>query len=312
MIKYRGRFAPSPSGPLHFGSLIAALGSWLDAKAHDGEWLVRMEDIDPPREIAGAADDILKTLEQYGLYWDQNVTYQSHRLTLYQNVLEQLEDNNLIYRCICTRNQIKQTGGIYQNICRHKIHSAQTPYSLRLKVNQLPSFFDDLFQGKCQTREKSAQEDFILKRKDHLYAYMLAVVVDDREQQISHVIRGADLLETTAQQLYLFDVLTSLNNKLLNDKRLTQPLPCYLPSYGHLPLAVDNNGLKLSKQNHASAISKEDVGETLWKALTFLKQNPPVELAKEPKENLLIWAVENWQPNNFKETRQSSVFLENR
>jgi glutamyl-Q tRNA(Asp) synthetase len=300
-IGYRGRFAPSPSGPLHFGSLVAALGSWLDAKANDGEWLLRMEDIDPPREIPGAADDILRTLERYGLYWDQQVTYQSNNLAYYQHIIDGLKKNGLIYQCNCTRKKIKQSGGIYLNVCRDKNLNTEEPHSLRLIVKQRAAFFNDLYQGKCQINPITAKEDFILKRKDGLFAYMLAVVADDREQQINHVIRGVDLLDTTDQQLYLFDVLNSL--PFLNNNSQSQTLP----SYGHLPLVVDKNGLKLSKQNHASAITESHVSKTLWQVLMLLKQNPPDELSKETKEVLLDWAIDNWQPSNFKGLRDCTL-----
>lgn len=282
MNNYRGRFAPSPSGPLHFGSLVAALGSWLDAKSNQGLWLVRMEDIDPPREIPGAADDILRTLESYGLIWDEDVTYQSNNLDDYQQIIEQLLADQKVYRCICTRKQIKLSGGIYQNICRDKHYGLDTEHSIRLGVTTPLTGFNDLYQGYCPVEKQISSEDFILKRKDGLFAYMLAVVFDDAQQQISHVIRGADLLETTVQQLSLFNTLN------------TKP-----PIYGHLPLAVNNAGLKLSKQNHAKAIPSNHISENLWQALCFLQQSPPDELRHESKTNLLLWAVNNWNPEMF-------------
>jgi glutamyl-Q tRNA(Asp) synthetase len=282
MTLYRGRFAPSPSGPLHFGSLIAALGSWLDAKYHHGEWLLRIEDIDPPREVAGAADDILKTLDSYGLHWDQEVSYQSNHVKRYQQIIDQLMNDDLVYRCNCTRKEIKALGGIYQNTCRDKKIALQSKYALRLKVDISTSAFDDYYQGYCAINENIANEDFILKRKDGLYAYMLAVVVDDIDQKISHVIRGADLLETTQQQRFLFNILKKAP-----------------PIYGHLPLAVNELGMKLSKQNHAQAISFNKINENIWQALAFLQQAPPDELRHESKEHLLQWAVENWQSQLF-------------
>ena len=287
MNTYRGRFAPSPSGPLHFGSLIAALGSWLDARHHKGEWFVRIEDIDPPREVIGAADEILSTLEKFGLVWDGQVTYQSDNQHHYQQVLQQLFDENEIYRCTCTRKQIQSTKGIYTNICRDKHHSEATGHSLRLKVRQPVTAFEDCYQGYCNTTLSSASEDYIVKRKDGLYAYMLAVVIDDIEQQITHIIRGADLLETTTQQLYLFSLLKA-------------PLPIF----GHLPVAVNNQGLKLSKQNHAPSISHAPVNEMLWSALNFLKQSPPEALRKEDKSLILDWATQHWQIDKFTGKRQ--------
>lgn len=287
MNRYRGRFAPSPSGPLHFGSLIAALGSWLDARHHDGDWLVRIEDIDPPREVKGAADDILRTLENYGLYWDQAVSYQSSNLEYYQETLERLMIEGLVYRCTCTRKQIRESSGIYQNLCRDKNIPPVSSHSLRLRVNQPTLSFTDIFQGQNDTESAAAGEDFILKRKDGLYAYMLAVVLDDLQQQMTHVIRGADLLETTTQQISLFRIL-----------KASPPL------YGHLPLAVNSRGLKLSKQNHAEAISINRVSENLWRALDFMKQAPPAELQGAPAETILEWAIPNWNPNNFSGCRQ--------
>jgi len=287
MDNYRGRFAPSPTGPLHFGSLIAALGSWLDARHNNGEWLVRIEDIDPPREVDGAADLILKTLDSYGLYWDQTVLYQSSNQPQYQQILETLLSQDKVYRCTCTRKKIRLIGGVYKNLCRTQNHNSSTSHSLRLKVNDPILAFDDYYLGTCETEHRSAQEDFILKRKDGLFAYMLAVVVDDIQQNITHVIRGADLLETTTQQLYLYNQLE------------VKP-----PVFGHLPLAVNHLGLKLSKQNHAPGISLEHINETLWQALIFLNQNPDESLKKESKENLLAWAIEHWKPELFRDKQQ--------
>ena len=282
MSAYRGRFAPSPTGPLHFGSLVAALGSWLDARSNQGEWLVRIEDIDPPREVSGAADDILRTLENYGLYWDHEVLYQSSQYDYYQQLLQQLLDDNFVYRCNCTRKQIKATGGIYSNHCRNKSIKASDEHSLRLKVINPLHGFDDCFQGQCDTELSAANEDFIVRRKDGLYAYMLAVVADDFQQQITHVIRGADLLDTTTQQLCLFNSIKA------------KP-----PVFGHLPLVVNSEGLKLSKQNHALPVNVKNASECLWQSLAFLKQSPPESIRKEEKETQLNWAIENWRPAAF-------------
>ena len=283
MMKYRGRFAPSPTGPLHFGSLVAALGSWLDARSNNGEWLVRIEDIDPPREVAGASDEILRTLEYFGLYWDQQVTYQSDNLEYYHDILDQLISKDIVYCCVCTRKQIKTTNGIYQNSCRYKDNTDSEKHSLRLKVMHPVLSFQDYFHGQCKAKMELAKEDYILKRKDGLYAYMLAVVLDDYRQNISHVIRGADLLDTTVQQIYLFNTLNAP-----------------VPQYGHLPLVVNNLGKKMSKQNQAPAIQHKNVAEQLWQALDFLKQAPPVELHNDSKENILNWATQHWDPDTFK------------
>jgi len=198
-----------------------------------------------------------------------------------------LIEQDLVYRCTCTRRQIQSTGGTYTNLCRTQQHPASIEHSLRLKVINPVFDFEDCFQGMCNIDGISANEDFIIKRKDGLFAYMLAVVIDDIRQHITHVIRGADLLNTTTQQLYLFKCLK------------TRP-----PVYGHLPLAVNLQGMKLSKQNHAQALSMVNISETLWYALAFLKQNPPQTMQKEHSEVLLEWAVQNWKPESFAKNQQ--------
>ncbi|RRS07744.1 tRNA glutamyl-Q(34) synthetase GluQRS [Pseudoalteromonas sp. J010] len=253
---YRGRFAPSPSGPLHFGSLVAALGSYLDAKANRGQWLVRIEDIDTPRVVSGAAENILATLEAYGLYWDEVVVYQSQRHTLYQSYLDELTSNELVYACQCTRKQIKAMGGFYNNHCRDLNLSLQGN-ALRLQQRSPVTEFNDKIQGAVVIPNAIAHEDYITKRRDGLFAYQLVVVVDDIEQQISHVVRGADLLAPTARQISLF-----------------QQLNQSVPEYAHLPLAVAAPGFKLSKQNHAPAIDTHHPLPTLHAALRYL--NVPV------------------------------------
>ncbi|KZN47500.1 hypothetical protein N474_12295 [Pseudoalteromonas luteoviolacea CPMOR-2] len=280
---YRGRFAPSPSGPLHFGSLVAALASYLDAKAQNGQWLVRMEDIDTPRVVPGAADAILTTLDAYGLHWDGPVVYQSQRHDLYQDVLASLISSNVVYACTCTRKQIKARGGYYDNHCRAANHNFDNN-ALRLKQNYPVVEFHDGLQGKVQIPDTIAQEDYIIKRRDGLFAYQLVVVVDDHEQGITHVVRGADLLEPTARQLSLF-------------KQLAYPTPLFT----HVPLAVANPGFKLSKQNHAPAIDNQNPLPALIAALEFLGFNPP-KLQFDTIEALLNWAISNYQltklPNN--------------
>ena len=213
--------------------------------------------------------------------------YQSTNLQYYQHIIEKLYSEGLAYRCTCTRKQIQATGGVYQNICRDKQHPAVNPHSIRIKVNQVVNIFDDCFQGRCEIPSVTSNEDFILKRKDGFFAYMLAVVIDDHKQQITHVIRGADLIETTIQQLYLFNVL-----------KIEAPI------YGHLPLAVNDQGLKLSKQNRAAPISNNNISESLWQALVFLQQNPPLSLRLEARDTLLEWAIQNWQPKAFAGNRQ--------
>jgi len=262
---------------LHFGSLIAAVGSYLHAKVHHGQWLVRMEDIDQPRMVAGAADDILRTLELYGLLWDGDVWVQSQRLERYQAVLDQLSQRQLIYGCDCTRARISQLPQGYDGYCRHRqLQQGQLAYRLQAPATALQ--FTDLLQGKVAVPAPVAEEDYIVKRRDGLFAYQLVVVVDDMDQGISHVVRGADLLELTTRQQALFQLLAA-------------PVPEYL----HLPLAVQKPGFKLSKQNHAQAISGWPVSATLAAALRFLGYQVPLELQQAPAAELLDWAVSHWQ-----------------
>jgi len=280
---YIGRFAPSPSGPLHFGSLVAALGSYLQAKSQQGKWLVRIEDIDPPREVSGASEDILATLQAYGLAWDDEVVYQSQQTAHYEQVLASLEQQQLSYACTCTRKIIKQQGGLYRGNCRTS-NLSNIDNALRINVAKLAEpvtgFYDQL-QGDISLDKQQADEDFIIKRKDGLYAYNLAVVIDDINQGISEIVRGADLLPTTGKQISLYQLLGK------------QP-----PSYVHLPLVVTEPGFKLSKQNHALAIDKNNPVPTLLQALTFLGHQAPDFVDKSSCTALLKWAIKNWSLTN--------------
>ncbi|MDE3272183.1 tRNA glutamyl-Q(34) synthetase GluQRS [Pseudoalteromonas sp. G4] len=274
---YRGRFAPSPSGPLHFGSLVAALGSYLDAKAHNGLWLVRIEDIDTPRVVAGSDTLILRTLENYGLYWDESIRYQSECLDHYQEVLNTLTNAKQVYACKCTRKEIKQHGGFYTGHCRD-LGLDFEQQALRLKQS-LPTYqFNDLFKGNIIVESKFAEEDYIIKRRDGLFAYQLVVVLDDIAQQISHIVRGADLLFPTVRQISLY--------KLLGAK---------VPQFGHLPLAVAEPGFKLSKQNYAAAIDMDKPQQTLLAALNFLGLDTEAQLISATVEEIIHWAVNIWQ-----------------
>ncbi len=286
---YIGRFAPSPTGLLHFGSLVSALASYLDAHHNHGQWLVRIEDIDPPREQAGATDAILRSLEDHGLQWHGTVIYQSQRLDVYADYLAQLQANNLIYSCNCTRQALAAMGGIYSGRCRTRSIDVTQSHALRLKLYDLPSSaislagtellkFNDLLQGIQQQNLRHDVGDQILKRKDGLFAYQLAVVVDDIEQQITHIIRGSDLLEVTARQIFLFRLLQT---------------PA--PEFGHVTLATYSNGQKLSKQNLAPPLQSVDAGANLWQALNFLGQEPPKELYAAQPNELLDWGKQNWQ-----------------
>lgn len=289
---YIGRFAPSPSGPLHFGSLIAALGSYLQAKSHQGKWLVRIEDIDPPREVAGASDDILATLKAYGLMWDDEVIYQSQQSAHYEQVLTQLHHQHLSYACTCTRKIIKQQGGLYLGCCRDK-DLDQKNNALRINVAKLVTpithFYDQL-QGDVTLNKQQANEDYIIKRKDGLYAYNLAVVIDDINQGITEIVRGADLLSTTGKQISLY--------KLLGKQA---------PTYVHLPLAVTKPGLKLSKQNHALAIDKQNPIPTLLQALSFLGHPVPDLVDTSRCSTILKWAIENWSLNKLSQQTEIQV-----
>ena len=281
---YIGRFAPSPSGPLHFGSLVAALGSYLQAKAQQGNWLVRMEDLDPPREMPGAADDILRTLEAYGLEWDGGIMYQSQRHDAYQAQINAWLENQQAYYCQCTRKQIKQAGGFYPGNCRDKQLEA-AGNAIRLKVDTPVLAFDDLLHGHISIPAPLAEEDFIIRRRDGLFAYNLAVVLDDIEQGITEVVRGADLIEPTGRQIGLY--------RLLGHPEV---------SYLHLPLAVTENGNKLSKQNHAPAIDKTNPRPALVAALRFLGLQPPADLAGSAISDILRWGIDHWQLANLPAT----------
>jgi glutamyl-Q tRNA(Asp) synthetase len=282
---YIGRFAPSPSGPLHFGSLVSALASYLDAKAHGGKWLVRMEDLDPPREQPGAASAILQCLDEHGLHWDGEVIYQSQRSDAYQVCLNALLQAELAYPCTCSRQDLTAMGGIYDGRCRNRPVDSRQTCSLRLKLYDLPDRataeviqFDDLIQGTQIQNLRTQAGDQILKRRDGFYAYQLAVVVDDIAQGITHIIRGSDLLEVTGRQLFFIGLLGAT-----------------LPQFGHVPLAIQANGQKLSKQNHAKALNSQFASRNLWRGLEFLGQNPPADLADASTSECLDWALHHWQ-----------------
>ncbi|MFQ6372616.1 tRNA glutamyl-Q(34) synthetase GluQRS [Shewanella sp. YIC-542] len=266
---YVGRFAPSPSGPLHFGSLIAALGSYLRAKANHGQWLLRIEDIDPPRAVEGAADDIRNTLENYGLYWDNRVLYQSQRFDAYQQCIDRLLQQGDAYFCQCSRREIQQNmHGIYNGHCRHL---GLTEGAVRLHNTQKVAAFEDQLLGSIHVSQSFAGEDFIILRSDGLYAYQLAVVLDDAHQGVTEIVRGADLLEASCRQLSLY-------------RQLQLPTPAFL----HLPLACLRQGFKLSKQNHAQALDKKRPHLALQQALAFLGQAAVID---DTSERMLAQAV---------------------
>jgi glutamyl-Q tRNA(Asp) synthetase len=282
--RYRGRFAPSPTGPLHFGSLVAALGSYLDARAQGGEWLVRIEDLDPPREVPGAATDILRTLEALGLCWDGTVVRQSERGEAYAAALARLERDGATYPCACTRKEIGDAAlagsdgsRVYPGTCRPGLPAGRAARATRLRVSDAEVELDDALQGSVRQRLALEVGDFVLRRADGLIAYQLAVVVDDAAQGITEVVRGADLLDSTPRQILL-------------QRLLGVPTPCYL----HLPVATDAAGEKLSKQTLAAPIALARPGAALVAALRFLGQRPDPRYADAPPAELLAIAAAGW------------------
>ncbi|RUO30148.1 tRNA glutamyl-Q(34) synthetase GluQRS [Aliidiomarina sanyensis] len=292
---YRGRFAPSPSGPLHAGSLVAALGSYLDARAHAGTWLVRIEDIDPPREVAGAADTILRQLENHGLHWDGQVTWQHQHGARYQAVLEQLTQHEFVYRCHCTRAEIKARAPHYDGFCRTRQSSVLTSsrrFALRLHNTQPVTSFQDRFHGEVICETALAHEDFVLRRRDGLWAYQLAVVADDRAEGITHLVRGEDLLHASAWQLTLWRQLNALGAS-------TVPLP----HLAHLPLVYGPDGRKLSKQNHAPALDETKPLENLYYAVQALRLVPEPLHAYSDIDELLTHAQALWSQTKTTENK---------
>ncbi len=284
--KVIGRFAPSPTGPLHFGSLITALGSYLDARSRGGEWRVRMEDIDPPREQPGAGDNILKTLEAFGFEWDGPVIYQSQHLGVYQDTITDLLKNKLAYYCTCSRKDIAEladgdSGARYPGTCRGHTRPRENT-SIRILTNNNKISLLDRLQGEYHWDLENEFGDFIIKRKDQLFAYHLAVVIDDAEQGITDIIRGADLLTSTPHHLHLQQVLELAT-----------------PNYLHLPMAVDKTGAKLSKQTHATPVNSDNAVPELQAALVFLNQTLPPEHAHCNKHELLGWAIKHWSLENI-------------
>ncbi|MCH9026736.1 MAG: tRNA glutamyl-Q(34) synthetase GluQRS [Proteobacteria bacterium] len=284
---YIGRFAPSPTGPLHFGSLVTALGSWLDARANKGTWLLRIEDIDPPRERPGAADSIKGTLDALGLHWDGEVIYQGQRLAYFDRALESLIEQQLLYRCVCSRKSMRKTvgepghaAGIYPGTCVTRTPGNDQAHSLRIKTSGVHIGYTDRIYGNFMENLATQCGDFIVKRRDGLPAYQLAVVVDDFQQAITHVVRGADLLDNTGRQAYLQSVLG-------------YPRPAYM----HLPVVLNNTGQKLSKQTGAHPLTDKTLSDSLLSALAFLHQNPPAELSKALNTEILEWAIANWRPS---------------
>ncbi len=274
-MNYKGRFAPSPSAPLHFGSLIAALASYLQARSNRGKWLVRIEDVDIPRSIPGTDKIILNTLEALHLHWDEEVIYQSHREQQYETIRNKLDDLNYLYPCTCTRKEIGPNP--YPGTCKNGISSKTKPTSIRLKVDTLKLSFTDRIQGIFEQQLDTDVGDFIVKRSDGMTSYNLAVVSDDADQEITEIVRGTDLLDSTPRQIYI--------QQLLGFKT---------PSYLHFPVASDKSGRKLSKQNHAPEINITNAAMLILDALNFLGQRPPTELAGASIEEIVQWGIDHW------------------
>lgn len=281
--RYRGRFAPSPTGPLHFGSLVAALGSYLRARSLRGAWLVRIEDLDPPRVQPGAADDILRTLEGFGFEWDETVVYQSERGEAYRAALDHLHKQGAAYPCACSRREMQAVarrgpaGPIYPGTCRDGLRGRQAR-AWRIRTDGVEIAFDDAIQGAQRVRLEDDIGDFVIRRADGFYAYHLALVVDDAAAEITEVVRGSDLLPCSAPQIHL-------------QQRLGMPTP----DYAHLPIVINDAGQKLSKQTFAAPVRPERAGQWLTAALAFLGQNPPVDLQRASLARIWDWAHAHWR-----------------
>ena len=277
-LSYSGRFAPSPTGDLHFGSLVSAVASFLQAKHVHGEWLIRMEDIDPPREVPGSATRILHDLSRLGLNSDRPVLYQSTRTSAYQSAIDTLLSEGKAFWCGCSRNDLPPSG-IYPGTCRNGLAPGKYPRAVRFKVGGSTIRFSDLIQGAIEENLEDSVGDFIIRRADGLPAYQLAVVVDDAFQGITEVVRGLDLLESTARQIHLQHVLG---------------LPT--PAYAHHPLAIGDDGRKLGKRLGSDPVGRLPAAQAVSAALQFLGQNPPggMEL-----KDLWSWACEHWQADSI-------------
>jgi glutamyl-Q tRNA(Asp) synthetase len=281
LSSYRGRFAPSPTGPLHAGSILAALASYLDARACGGQWLVRIEDLDPPRESKEAAADILRTLEALGLHWDESVVYQSQRSSAYHDALAQLDAKALLYACNCSRQKLSGHS-IYPGWCRehHIVRGSAT--ALRCQVTDTEIAFTDRLQGEFSQRLAHDVGDFIVHRRDGLFAYQLAVVVDDAWQGITDIVRGIDLLDSTPRQVYL-----------------QQQLGHATPRYAHVPVIVNAEGQKLGKQQYAAAVDATRPAAVLYRTLQRLRQHPDPALEQASAADILAWGIAHWQPQQL-------------
>jgi glutamyl-Q tRNA(Asp) synthetase len=276
-----GRFAPSPTGPLHFGSLLTAVGSYCLARRSGGRWLLRIEDLDTPRVVAGAADEIMRTLEALSLTWDGEVVWQSRRTERYAAILARLDQRGLVFGCACSRKEILasaphagEEGPVYPGTCRSGLRPGRRPRAWRLRVPASQICLTDGVFGPLNQCLADEVGDFVLRRADGLFAYQLAVVVDDADAGVTQVVRGQDLLSSTPRQIYLQECLDFPH-----------------PHYIHLPLALTEGGEKVSKRHGAVAVGQEGGGEWLWRALNFLGQAVPQSLRRAPAPEILEWGV---------------------
>jgi glutamyl-Q tRNA(Asp) synthetase len=278
--RYIGRFAPTPSGYLHFGSLVAAVASYLDARAVGGKWLVRMEDLDPPREMPGAQAAILETLERYGFEWDGPVEHQSERGEAYSAQIEQWLRSGLAYACTCSRKQLEGRNGLYPGPCRAAQHVWHGDVAIRIRVPELDYRFTDRLQGEFHQHLGREVGDFVIRRRDGLFAYQLAVVLDDAWQGVTDIVRGADLLDNTPRQLYLQELLGIA-----------------APRYLHVPLIIQPDGHKLGKSYRSPPLQADQAAPLLVRALKALGQQPPAELLQATPREVLAWGITHWDAN---------------
>lgn len=283
-MPYVGRFAPSPTGPLHFGSLVAAAASWFDARSRGGQWLVRIDDVDTPRCVAGAAEHILDTLQAFGFSWDAAPVWQSRRTEAYRAAFDQLRSTGHAFACACTRKDLADArlapdgSAMYPGTCRHGLPAGRSAHAWRVRAGNALLSFDDGIQGRQQESMADDVGDFVILRADGLFAYQLAAAVDDAQAGVTDVVRGADLLASTARQIHLLDLLE---------------LP--RPHYAHVPVALSAAGEKLSKQTLARAIDEATPSAALHAALDFLGQHPPPELAVAPLSEVHAWGFAHWR-----------------
>jgi len=299
---YTGRFAPSPTGALHFGSLVTAVASYFQAKRHNGQWLVRIEDIDKNRVQKNAGSSILKTLEAHHLHWDGEIVYQSNRIDYYLHAIEKLHKLKRLYRCQCSRKTIQQhlknqcisnniETNVYPGTCRLKNHPAFQPHSLRLLVKNHEIQFNDTIQG-LQKININCLGDFVIQQRDGTISYQLAVAIDDAFQNITEVVRGFDLIDSSPRQILILRLLSSP-----------------IPQYCHIPIVCHKDGTKLSKQTGALALDNDKASQQLWQALSYLNQQPPKTLKTANIQQLHTWALQNWNISNISNKHNSLLYL---